>query len=70
MNRGDLPHGLDEKRIFNFIIDIMPDLEILQMVATRRRGGKSIESSSVVLRDVRYLQHGGTGPCINLHFKR
>lgn len=48
----------------------MPDLEILQMVATRRRGGKSIESSSVVLRDVRYLQHGGMGHCINLHFKR
>lgn len=48
----------------------MPDSEILQMVATRRRGEKSIESSSVVLRDVRYLQHGGMEPCINLHFKR
>lgn len=70
MNRGDLPYGLDKWKIFNFIIDIMPDLEILQMAATRRRGKKSIESSSVVLRDVRYLQHGGMEPCINLHFKR
>lgn len=48
----------------------MPDLEILQMVATERKGEKSIESSTVVLRDVRYLQHGGMEPCINLHFKR
>lgn len=40
------------------------------MVASRRRGEKSIESSTVVLRDVRYLQHGGMGPCLNLHFKR
>lgn len=37
---GDLPHGLDKWKIFNFIIDIMPDLEILQMAATRRRGEK------------------------------
>lgn len=70
MNRGDLPHGLDKRSIFNFIIDIMPDLEILQMVAAERKGEKSIESSTVVLRDVRYLQHGGMEPCINLHFKR
>lgn len=70
MNRGDLPHGLDEWSIFNFSIDIMPDLEILQMVAAERKGEKSIESSTVVLRDVRYLQHGGMEPCINLHFKR
>lgn len=48
----------------------MPDLEILQMAAARRRGEKSIQSSTVVLRDVRYLQHAGMGPCINLHFKR
>lgn len=70
MNQGDLPHGLDKWGIFNFIIDIMPDWEILQMAASRRRGGKSIESSTVVLRDVRYLQHGGMEPRINLHFKR
>lgn len=48
----------------------MPDLEILQMVAAERKGEKSIESSTVVLRDARYLQHGGMEPCINLHFKR